>query len=498
MKRFFISAIVIMSCFMANAQSFIPDVNLSSGGEKKVNVSIPNGTNLTAFQFDIALPAGVTVTGATVNGPSTRKTVFGTVGGKCRVLSYDESNTKLESNSLLTLTFKAGNGAATSNASTSDVLFVDPQAESTTPAGSDFAINVSDGDFIEFKAAGKLLMVSNNDLDFTSLGDEVKAYIATGYDLNTDEIILSRIKDVPAGTPIWVYGPKNTTKEVAGGVSKTYYPKSFIVGSATEKTTIPVTDESAYSMTLSPSTGQTGGVTSSFDIDPGKAYLRIPRVVTSSVGAASETINLTAKDNKEAYVSPCDLDFTNVSGLSAFIITGYTSTGSSIWLTPVKKVSANTPLYLKGQTNEYTVPSSAQKIVYVNMLKGSATSTSDVKDEENGFKTWILSSRDGIWGPYGYDNPQFPQGKAYLPIPKSYIVASRGDNEILQSTEVEAEVIRVKLGSLNGDDDETTGIRDLMINDSESDVWYNLRGQRIDTPTKKGLYIHNGRKVVVK
>ena len=234
---------------MANAQSFIPDVNLSSGGEKKVNVSIPNGTNLTAFQFDIALPAGVTVTGATVNGPSTRKTVFGTVGGKCRVLSYDESNTKLESNSLLTLTFKAGNGAATSNASTSDVLFVDPQAESTTPAGSDFAINVSDGDFIEFKAAGKLLMVSNNDLDFTSLGDEVKAYIATGYDLNTDEIILSRIKDVPAGTPIWVYGPKNTTKEVAGGVSKTYYPKSFIVGSATEKTTIPVTDESAYSLT---------------------------------------------------------------------------------------------------------------------------------------------------------------------------------------------------------------------------------------------------------
>ena len=56
----------------------------------------------------------------------------------------------------------------------------------------------------------------------------------------------------------------------------------------------------------------------------------------------------------------------------------------------------------------------------------------------------------------------------------------------------------MKLGSLNGDDDETTGIRDLMINDSESDVWYNLRGQRIDTPTKKGLYIHNGRKVVVK
>lgn len=495
MKRFFISAIVIMSCFMANAQSFIPTVNLTTGGEKKIDVSIPNGTNLTAFQFDVALPTGVTVTGATVNGPSTRKTTFGTVGGKLRVLSYDESNTKLESNSLLTLTFKAGNSESSSNATISDVVFVDPQGESTTPDGSNFAINVSEGDFIDFKAAGKLLMVSNKNLDFTSVGDEVKAYIATGYDLETNEILLTRVKDVPAGTPIWVYGPANTTKKIATGTPKTYYPSSFILGSATEATTIPVTDDNAYSMTLSPNSGQTAGVTSSFTIDPGKAYLRIPRGVVSVVGS-SQTIDLEANGYKRAYVTPCDLDFSSVSGLSAFIVTGYTSTGSMIWLTPVKKVSANTPVYLKGSADQYTVTSSAQKIVYVNMLKGSATSPSDVKDEENGFKTWVLSKRDGVWGPYGYDNPQFPQGTAYLPIPKSYIATSRGDNELLQSLEVDAEVIRVKLGSLNGDDDETTGIRELMMNDS--DVWYNLRGQRIDTPTKKGLYIHNGRKVVVK
>lgn len=495
MKRFFISAIVIMSCFMANAQSFIPTVNLTTGGEKKIDVSIPNGTNLTAFQFDVALPTGVTVTGATVNGPSTRKTTFGTVGGKLRVLSYDETNTKLESNSLLTLTFKAGNSESSSNATISDVVFVDPQGESTTPDGSNFAINVSEGELIEFKAGGKLLMVSIKNLDFTSGGDEVKAYIATGYDLATNEILLSRVKDVPAGTPIWVYGPANTTKKIAAGTSTTYYPSSFIVGSATEETTIPATDDNAYSMTLSPNSGKVGIQTSSFNINPGKAYLRIPKVVGSVVGSA-QTINLTAKGNKEAYVTPCDLDFSSVSGLSAFIVTGYTSTGSMIWLTPVKKVSANTPLYLKGSTNQYTVPSSAQTIVYVNMLRGSATSTSDVKDEENGFKTWVLSKQDGVWGTYGYDNPQFPQGKAYLPVPMSYIATSRGDNGILQSIDTEAEVIRVKLGSLNGDDDETTGIRELMMNDS--DVWYNLRGQRIDTPTKKGLYIHNGRKVVVK
>ena len=44
-----------------------------------------------------------------------------------------------------------------------------------------------------------------------------------------------------------------------------------------------------------------------------------------------------------------------------------------------------------------------------------------------------------------------------------------------------------------------TGIQNVMVNDPYSifdDAWYDLRGHRITTPTKKGIYIHNGKKVI--
>ncbi len=59
-------------------------------------------------------------------------------------------------------------------------------------------------------------------------------------------------------------------------------------------------------------------------------------------------------------------------------------------------------------------------------------------------------------------------------------------------------------------DDETTGIQDVQTTNAEDDVWYDLHGQKVEQPTrsaegrlfpkglKKGLYIHNGKKVFVK
>ena len=44
-----------------------------------------------------------------------------------------------------------------------------------------------------------------------------------------------------------------------------------------------------------------------------------------------------------------------------------------------------------------------------------------------------------------------------------------------------------------------TGIQNVMVNDPYSifdDAWYDLRGHRITTPNKKGIYIHNGKKVI--
>jgi hypothetical protein len=501
MKRFFISAVVSMACFMAHAQSItIPTVKIGPGCEKKVDVSIPSGTDYTAFQFDIALPEGISVTGATLNGaPDTRKISSGIVGGKFRVLSYDEKNTKLtNADAILSLTFAAEGNVTTGekNASIADVVLVEPEGETPQTTGGDVAINVVTGESITIGTTGKTTFVSDLDLDFSSFED-VKAYILTGYDLSAGKIYLTRITDVPANTPIWVTGPEGTTttKTIPLGSPRTYYPTTFMVGSATSKVNIPAEDNDYLCWTLMGDgkiAPQTSGATG---YPAGKAYLRLPKAVTSSVGSAK---TLTMSSNKTTLVYNCDLDFTDVADLKAYAVTGY-DIGGTMWLTRVMRASAGTPLYLKSEgAGDYTIPSSEQKMAYVNMLKGDASNpVALTPTTDDGMTNFVLYG-DGKWsGLTG--NANYPAGKAYLPVPSSYIpAASRGiGGQANVFFEEEPEMIVVRLDSTSGENDGTTGIRELK-SDTEADVWYNLKGQRIDAPTKKGLYIKNGVKVVVK
>lgn len=51
------------------------------------------------------------------------------------------------------------------------------------------------------------------------------------------------------------------------------------------------------------------------------------------------------------------------------------------------------------------------------------------------------------------------------------------------------------------DDNETTGIRVISpaaVNDTNTDGWYNMQGMRVSKPTTAGIYINNGKKVVIK
>ena len=43
-----------------------------------------------------------------------------------------------------------------------------------------------------------------------------------------------------------------------------------------------------------------------------------------------------------------------------------------------------------------------------------------------------------------------------------------------------------------------TAIREVKSDEAISDTWYTLSGQRISRPTTKGIYIHNGRKVILR
>ena len=75
--------------------------------------------------------------------------------------------------------------------------------------------------------------------------------------------------------------------------------------------------------------------------------------------------------------------------------------------------------------------------------------------------------------------PNFPAHKAYLTLPSGMAPA--------------------KELKLSFDDDETTDIESVTTDEEtkDNDVYYNLNGQRVSNP-QKGIYIHNGKKVIIK
>lgn len=500
MKKLFTMMAVCLCSTMAYAQSIIlSEVDLNPGETKDLLVLIGDPDNYTAFQFDLTLPKGVSVKDAkleyaTGEDRQLEKALVDAGTNKYRFLSYDMKNAKFGSLEAVTVILEAADDAVSGYAETADVLYVDPEGTSTTVENDLSGITIGEGTSVDitFGDGGKLTMVSAKDLDFSSLTD-VKAYIATAYDQATSEIWLTRVTDVPAGTPIWVAGPKGETKQVPIGSSVTYYPENLLVGSATEVTTVPASDDNFINMTLSPKSGKTAVVTTAItDFAAGKAYLHLPKNLTSVVGSDAEvTLN---GFGKLAYVGKSDLNFTNVEGLKAYIVTGYAKDGT-IWMTRVMKASANTPLYLRGDNNgKYTIPAEETKQVCVNMLKGNANGTTAVKAVDGEFTTCVLSKSTGEFGPIGKDNDAFPAGVAYLPLPTSYMKASTRGNDTFAFSELESEVISIKLIDMDG---EVTGIN-KVAGVMENDRWYNLNGQRMDTPVKKGLYIKNGKKVIVK
>jgi hypothetical protein len=56
----------------------------------------------------------------------------------------------------------------------------------------------------------------------------------------------------------------------------------------------------------------------------------------------------------------------------------------------------------------------------------------------------------------------------------------------------------ISVSAMNGD---VTGIEDVrgLMSDGRGDNWYDLNGRRLQQkPTKKGIYIQNGKKTIIK
>lgn len=173
---------------------------------------------------------------------------------------------------------------------------------------------------------------------------------------------------------------------------------------------------------------------------------------------------------------------------SASGITVYTAkaTGKSVTLTEVTDgiVPANTGvvLYKEGGTaSAVSIPAvaTAKTELDDNEMVANVTAGTVKKAGDAGKTNYILAKESAGVG-------------FYLATDAGATLAA---NRAYLSTEITTASAREFLGF--GDDDITTGIQSIDNSQLTIDNYYNLNGQRVAQP-KKGLYIVNGRKVVVK
>ena len=113
--------------------------------------------------------------------------------------------------------------------------------------------------------------------------------------------------------------------------------------------------------------------------------------------------------------------------------------------------------------------------------------------DDGAWTNFYLSGSDGMFKSVnGHVN--LGNNKCYLQLPSSMFSAEAGTRGADDCIIDEPEVIIMPVTFKNLDN--ITGINDA-IQRFEVDAFYNLQGQRVDNPGK-GVYIKNGRKVIIR
>lgn len=512
MKKFLVCVMAALCSTFSFAQADeikVSDVTILPGETAKMEVVLDNPSNeYTALQFKMTLPEGISI-------PNSEKTKEADASlNRAVAPNHDLIIRQVEDNSYLFIVFSRSNSPFIGDgiiatvtlkaaddlqkgeltAATEAVLQVTSDEETAESDGTVAAVTVRNEVRIIINSYGKSTYVGAKDLDFGKV-EGLKAYIATGYnmvspDMEGSEVWLTRVNDVPAGTPVMLIGEGSTEYTVPITTSHTYYPENYLKGNA--KTAIDVDDSKGY-INMQLEKGVFTYLTSS-TYPAGSCYLHMPVNASYSSGIDLEfTMN---ESGMMGYVGQYDLDFSTVEGLNAYTVTGF-DTDKTVLLSRIMASSKYTPILLIGKAGQqYKVPSVLSPMFCINMLRGDAENPTPVtKTTDNGFTNCIINN--GVFEPLGADDPSFPAGSCYLPVPTSYLTSATGSaSDNAQMTVRESEVLVLKLsdGSVV-----KTGIKSAIRSKVaiDEDCWYNLNGQRVDNPGK-GIYIRQGKKVIIK
>ena len=173
------------------------------------------------------------------------------------------------------------------------------------------------------------------------------------------------------------------------------------------------------------------------------------------------------------FASDVALDFSAVTGIEAYIAT---TDGSTITLARKNKIAAGIGVLLRSVSGDainkdVPVAATTDDVTGNIFVRGNDAAVATSAD---GKYNWILSKKSGVVGFYHANGNNVAKNRAYL-----------------QTVAAEARI------NLNFDDEDATAIEAVKTQNVENGQYFNLAGQRVAQPTK-GLYIVNGKKVIVK
>lgn len=191
-----------------------------------------------------------------------------------------------------------------------------------------------------------------------------------------------------------------------------------------------------------------------------------------------------------SYAGDNVLDFSNVGELTAHYASSFAATANNAGVLTMKQTEttpAGEGLMLKGTANEtFYVPALfnlTPEALTGNNLKG-LTKITEVETTEGDKTNFILSQQKGViaWYPLAAKYA-LKAHSAYLQLLTNDVFTNEGTRAI----------------SMEFEDGVTTGFIQIATDDVEDGDWYGIDGIKFNQkPTQRGVYINNGRKVIVK
>ena len=193
----------------------------------------------------------------------------------------------------------------------------------------------------------------------------------------------------------------------------------------------------------------------------------------------AQSVDITIKDGFTAttYSNENALDFSNTEGLTAYIITDANGTEAE-----VSSVPAGTGVYVKGEPGTYKayILSTSNTDVSENKLVGTGNTATQLTSNET--TTYYVFGRQGN-----------PKKEAFYKV-KTDKATNVSANKAYLKIDVPASEAKDVITAGGG---ETDGINAVEAAETLNDDIYNLQGQKVNHTTR-GIYIVNGKKVILK